>query len=146
MQICIEIHTHTCSLYQGFNEFSMNSYVYVLNVSCMYSFSIHMCMYLYAYAYMLCVLYVLAQASTDAVTTGPTDLPMGVAPRKPHLGPPWAATRPLYLPLRTHPRTRFCAPARVARVAGAKSAPPAPPTGLPRALGARRTRLEPRPR
>ena len=90
MQICIEIHTHTCSLHKGFDEFSMNSYVFVLNVSCtsMYSFSIHMCMYLYACACMLCVLYVSAQASTDAVTTCPTDLPLRVAPRKPHLGPP----------------------------------------------------------
>ncbi len=65
-------------------------------------------MYLY-------VMHVLAQASTDAVTTSPKVLPWGVktslgaSPQRPHSWHPWAGPQAIR-PSGTNPRTRFGAP------------------------------------
>ncbi len=87
-----------------------NPYVHVLHV-------------LYVFACMLYVLYIFAQTSTDASTTSPKDPLLGRHPAGPTQGTPGQVTDHFFQPSETHPRTRFGAPARAARVGGSKVHP-----------------------
>ena len=67
---------------------------------------------------MLYVLYVLAQAGTDAVTTSPKDPQLRPHPAGPTQVDPEQQPDHFFQPSVTHSRTRFGAPARAARVGG----------------------------
>ena len=67
---------------------------------------------------MLYVLYVLAQAGTDAVTTSPKDPKLWPHPAGPTQVDPEQQPDHFFQPSVTHSRTRFGAPARAARVGG----------------------------
>jgi hypothetical protein len=71
----------------------------------------------------LYVLYVFAPTSTDASTTSPKDPPLGRHPAGPTQGTPGQVADHFFRPSETHPRTRFGAPARAARVGGSKVHP-----------------------
>ena len=91
------------------------------------------------------VLYALAQASTDSVTTGPKHLPAWREPADPTQGT--HGQQPLHFNLQsgTHALTRFGALVRAARVGGGLSSPTALPMGPPRTNGTQRARPGPRP-
>jgi hypothetical protein len=148
-------------------------YVYVLispefNAYCVYCMYVHTCVYmwmyvfihihahfsismcnvlhvLYVWACMWYVLYALAQASTDSVTTGPKHLPAWREPADPTQGT--HGQQPLHFNPQsgTHALTRFGALVRAARVGGGLSSPTALPMGPPRTNGTQRARPGPRP-
>ena len=102
------MYAHVCSMYGMYwPRQALNAYVCVLYVSCMYLF----------------VLYVFAPTSTDASTTSPKDPPLGRHPAGPTQGTPGQVADHFFRPSETHPRTRFGAPARAARVGGSKVHP-----------------------
>ncbi len=118
-QMYSHIHTNTCSLHKGFTECMC---LYCMYRVCMYFPCICVCYGMYVYvsyecACMMHVLYVLAQASTDDVTTSPKHPSLGQHPTGPTQGTPGQLS-PFFPPSGTQPRTRFRALTRAARVGG----------------------------
>ena len=99
------MYAYVCCMYGMYwPRQALNACVCVLFVSCMYLF----------------VLYVFAPTSTDASTTSPKDPPLGRHPAGPTQSTPGQVADHFFRPSETHPRTRFGAPARAARVGGSK--------------------------
>ncbi len=94
---------------------------------------------------MLPVLYVLAQARANAVTTGPKHPLARRQPADPTQDNPWQQLRHFIQRSGTHSQTQFGSPVRAARVGRGLSSPPAQPMGPPRAMGTWRAHHDPRP-
>ncbi len=94
---------------------------------------------------MLPVLYVLAQARANAVTTGPKHLPAGRQAADPTQDKPGQQLRHFIQQSGTHSQILFGAPVRAARVGGGLSSPPAQPMDPPRVMGTWRAHPDPRP-
>ena len=106
---------------------------------CMYrGVSVCMCMYVYVCVCIidislqyLYVLYAMAQNSTQAVTASSNDPLLGRESAGPTQGDPGQVPDHFTPPSGTHPRTRFGARKRAARVGGGQSESLVPPIGLP---------------
>ena len=106
---------------------------------CMYQ-CVSVCMFMYVYVCVciidislqyLYVLYAMAQNSTQAVTASSNDPLLGRESAGPTQGDPGQVPDHFTPPSGTHPRTRFGAPERAARVGGGQSESLVPPIGLP---------------
>ena len=92
------------------------------------------------------VSYVLAQNTTQSVTASANDLLLGRESAGPTQGDPGQVPDHFTQPSGTHPRTRFGAPERAARVGGGQSESLVPPIGIPSNVCIRRSRLKQHPR
>ena len=106
--------------------------MYVSVCICMYVYVLYVCVCIIDISLQyLYVLYAMAQNRTQAVTASSNDPLLGRESAGPTQGDPGQVPNHFTPPSGTHPRTRFGAPERAARVGGGQSESLVPPIGLP---------------